>query len=66
MKDSKINLNRNYCKDCGICIEYCPQGVFGQDENARTIVAHQDNCIQCNICVYRCPDFALELGGSKE
>ena len=31
---SKIEINRKWCKGCGICAAFCPKKVLGLDEEA--------------------------------
>jgi 2-oxoglutarate ferredoxin oxidoreductase subunit delta len=57
----KITVNRNWCKPCGICIAFCPTGVFVADSFGRPVVKHPEKCIKCMLCVIRCPDFAIEV-----
>jgi 2-oxoglutarate ferredoxin oxidoreductase subunit delta len=52
---------RDWCKSCGICVEFCPQNVFGRDEMGRPVIERPDDCIGCRFCEYHCPDFAIEI-----
>ncbi len=54
-----IRINRQWCKACGICIEFCPKDVLEADEERKPVVADEDACIQCMQCEIRCPDFAI-------
>lgn len=60
-----IEINRKYCKRCGICIEFCPKKVFDRDDHGRPIVARTGDCIGCRLCEMRCPDFAITVEGGK-
>ena len=60
-KPAKISINEKWCKKCGICIAFCPKGVFVSDEFGKPIVKHPENCIRCMLCVIRCPDFAIDV-----
>ena len=54
-----VTLFPNWCKDCGLCVEFCPVGVLEQGPNGRIIVAHPDKCTACRWCELHCPDFAI-------
>jgi len=57
-----ITINEEWCKGCGICIEFCPKACLGASgiEGKATVVA-ADQCIKCMLCVIRCPDFAIDV-----
>ena len=59
----KFELNRNYCKACGICYWLCPKNVLEADEEGKPAVVRRDACILCRLCEYRCPDFAIRVEG---
>ncbi len=56
-----IILNQNRCKQCGLCIAFCPKQVFTKGQNDYPEVQDAEKCVSCNLCVFRCPDFALEV-----
>ena len=58
---SSININRDWCKGCGICVFFCPQEVLGLDEYEKAVVLNPENCIACGMCEFRCPDMAIEV-----
>lgn len=59
-KSHPIKIYRPWCKNCGICKEFCPRKVFELREGEIT-VANPQNCTLCGMCQLRCPDFAIEL-----
>ncbi len=62
MRKKKIHrINREWCKGCGICVEFCPKEVLALDEEGKVKVEHPDECISCGLCEMRCPDIAIEL-----
>lgn len=67
--DSFVHVFPDWCKGCGICVEFCPVGVL-EMKDQKAIVAHPDKCIRCYLCARRCPDFAIgiadESGRVKE
>jgi len=56
-----VRLFGTWCKGCGICIEFCPQGVFEADQQGRPFVAHDDRCTACHWCDRHCPDMAITV-----
>lgn len=58
---AKVTVNEKWCKKCGICIAFCPKGVFVPDDFGKPIVKFPEQCIKCMLCVVRCPDFAVEV-----
>jgi 2-oxoglutarate ferredoxin oxidoreductase subunit delta len=59
----EIKIKKDWCKGCGICVEFCPKKVLGFDEHGKVEMIDRDNCIKCGQCEMRCPDFAIFLGG---
>ena len=55
----QVTLFPNWCKGCGLCVEFCPMNVLEQDEDGRVIVARPEQCIACRWCELHCPDFAI-------
>lgn len=72
-KRGRVRVFRNWCKGCSLCIAFCPQGVFTEDEEHHPLVAYPERCVACQWCTIHCPDFAIiveeittsEDGGSK-
>jgi len=59
--DSKVTVDLELCKACGICINLCPEGVFDADDQAMPVIARPDDCTACLLCELHCPDFAIEV-----
>ena len=57
----KISVKENWCKTCGICIQYCPKNVLIADKVGHPVAENIDDCIQCGLCELRCPDFAITI-----
>lgn len=59
MKNVVIDLS--LCKRCGICVRFCPVGVFVGETDGTPVVEHPEKCTGCNLCALRCPDFAITV-----
>jgi len=60
-KLKELNINREWCKGCGICVEFCPTQVIELDAHDKAVVARSDDCIVCQLCELRCPDLAIRV-----
>lgn len=60
-KLSKIIINREWCKGCGICVHFCPTKVLELDVENRSSAIRPEDCICCLMCELRCPDLAIEV-----
>ena len=54
-------INRNWCKVCGICVSLCPKKVLELDEFDKVVAAHPEQCITCKLCEKICPDLAITV-----
>ena len=55
----RVTIFPNWCKGCGLCVEFCPAGVLEQGSEGRVTVAHPEKCTACRWCELHCPDFAI-------
>ncbi len=65
---SKVTVNEDVCKGCGLCVHACPKGVLllSPDRlNAKgyspAIVQFAEKCIGCAMCGMMCPDSAITV-----
>lgn len=63
---SKVKINAERCKACGLCIRECPRKAIRMTEHMNekgyTVVEIDDEkCIKCGICYHMCPDCVFEL-----
>lgn len=58
---SRITINKNWCKTCGICIALCPKNVFDVGGDEYPVPKRQEDCVGCRLCELRCPDFAVKV-----
>ncbi|WP_207707363.1 4Fe-4S dicluster domain-containing protein [Crassaminicella thermophila] len=61
----KLIVKQNWCKGCGICVEFCPKKVLAL-KNEKVEIVDIENCTKCGLCEVRCPDFAIYLGGMED
>lgn len=60
-----VYVNRNRCKGCGFCIEFCPPKVlaFAASYNEHGYhppeLMKDEGCTGCDLCGLYCPDFAI-------
>lgn len=69
MKDTKfsIDIDKERCKGCGLCIEVCPTDVleFSKGYNNKGYHPAQvkdiEKCIGCGFCYQMCPDVCITV-----
>jgi 2-oxoglutarate ferredoxin oxidoreductase subunit delta len=59
--EKHIEINRELCKGCGICVAFCPKKILELDEHEKAKVINPDECQYCGLCELRCPDLAIEI-----
>lgn len=63
----KIIINKDRCKGCGYCVDFCSKGVLamGEETNAKGYyppeVVKGNECVDCGLCEEICPDFAIRV-----
>ncbi len=55
-----LELDRQKCNGCGICLQVCPHAVFKFQDKKATIVA-RNSCMECGACATNCPEEALSV-----
>ena len=71
-KRYQLQVIAQRCKECGFCIEFCPQKVLTSSAEINShgyhIVCSLDNekCTGCNVCAMICPEFAISVTPIKE
>ena len=64
-KKGEIHINKNRCKGCAFCVEYCPHDVLEMSDEFNVKGYHppyikdEDKCMYCQLCETICPEFAL-------
>jgi NAD-dependent dihydropyrimidine dehydrogenase PreA subunit len=55
-----LELHREKCVGCGLCLEVCPQSVLGLSEGCVYLI-NRDFCMECGACARNCPTEALTV-----
>ena len=58
-KEKYLHIKKGWCKRCGICIEFCPKGVYKKGRDGYPIIDDIEKCVECQICAAMCPDLAI-------
>jgi 2-oxoglutarate ferredoxin oxidoreductase subunit delta len=61
----EIQINPEWCKGCGICVQFCPMKVLGLVEGKVQMLL-PEGCVKCRQCEMRCPDYAIWLEKAAE
>jgi NAD-dependent dihydropyrimidine dehydrogenase PreA subunit len=59
--DTKLHLEQDLCKGCGLCIHLCPRDVLTHSSNLnrlgfRYVEYVGEGCNGCGICFHTCPE----------
>ena len=60
-KTYTISVNRAVCKQCGICVNFCPRDVLASDENGDVQIVNAEACTGCLMCELLCPDLCINV-----
>ncbi len=69
-KPTKVLIDKERCKGCAYCVEFCPTGALkmSEDRNPKGYtlaeVADESKCLGCGLCDILCPEFAIHLESS--
>lgn len=64
---AKININKDRCKACFLCVSFCPKGMIKKSDSLNQkgfqFVEFRDNgeCLGCAMCAVICPDCCIEV-----
>jgi 2-oxoglutarate ferredoxin oxidoreductase subunit delta len=63
----KLEIDRERCKGCHLCVRSCPTKVLAPDTGTNSWgyypvrAADEDKCIACGNCYLVCPDVAISV-----
>jgi len=61
-RHATVTLDVRWCKACGICIEFCPQHVFGAEPLTGIVrLENPEACTGCRLCELLCPDYVMTV-----
>ncbi|MFH1729345.1 MAG: mercury methylation ferredoxin HgcB [Pseudomonadota bacterium] len=55
-----LNLDKEKCTGCKMCIEVCPHAVFIM-ENKKAKIQDKDLCMECGACALNCEYGAISV-----
>ena len=65
-----IIINKEHCKGCKLCIEYCPKKCIELSDNINSkgyfYAVYKQGCINCKFCALICPDACIEVIKKEE
>lgn len=67
MAKGKIDIDRERCKGCGLCVGVCPEGILRLAEQINRQGQHfaecfdPERCTACLSCAIICPDSAIQV-----
>jgi 2-oxoglutarate ferredoxin oxidoreductase subunit delta len=67
MKKGKIELDRELCKGCYLCIRACPVKVLSKEDATNSagtypaVASSMEKCIACGNCYTVCPDVCITV-----
>ncbi|MDO8683348.1 MAG: 4Fe-4S dicluster domain-containing protein, partial [Armatimonadota bacterium] len=62
----QISIYDAWCKQCGLCVDFCPKKTLTIRPLESPEVTSPENCIGCMLCVMHCPDFAINVTPKEE
>lgn len=55
-----LELDRNKCSGCRMCMIVCPHAVF-DFRDKKAMIKDRDRCMECGACMLNCPDEAIKV-----
>ncbi len=65
-KKKKVEVYKGWCKQCGICVAFCPQNALDTGKDGCPVLKSPENCKGCDWCEIRCPDFAIVVSPDEK
>ncbi|MDR2447986.1 MAG: 4Fe-4S binding protein [Treponema sp.] len=66
-KKGSVEIKRNWCKGCLLCVRSCPAKVLEVDKTPNAsgsypvCAVHGEKCIACGNCYAVCPDVCITV-----
>ena len=63
----QLIIEKDWCKECQICINTCPNHLLSLSEDLNKVGFHYavllepDRCTGCSLCAQMCPDMAIQI-----
>jgi 2-oxoglutarate ferredoxin oxidoreductase subunit delta len=63
----KINISREFCKGCELCMFFCPQKIISLSSELNSngyltaVCTNSEGCTGCAVCATVCPEAAIEV-----
>lgn len=67
MAKAKVNINQEFCKGCGLCVNICPKKILVIDDDFNSkgyypaTMTEEEKCTGCGFCAQVCPDVAISV-----
>jgi NAD-dependent dihydropyrimidine dehydrogenase PreA subunit len=61
------SIDQKACKQCKICLNFCPKGVYSEENDWSIAVTNPYECVMlCTGCEGRCPEGAISFPDRKD
>jgi NAD-dependent dihydropyrimidine dehydrogenase PreA subunit len=61
------SIDQKTCKQCKVCLNFCPKGVYSEKADGSIVVTNPYECVMlCTGCEGRCPEEAISFPDKKD
>jgi 2-oxoglutarate ferredoxin oxidoreductase subunit delta len=64
-KAYKISIDEHPCKQCGICVAFCPRDVLSADDSGNVQIIDPEACTGCLMCELLCPELCIGIDAQE-